>query len=156
MKKFCTCYIRCLQNAAVRWLIIIFWVLAAAAGVIWGLNGFLKSTSLTFTPSPGTMSYDAVNAYEKAFPNANSGEVLLVYVYTIDGSPLVPPPDTEGWEACYKMNPTTKSYEPGPFLEFAMDVNDTIHDYEYPQMIDSFTSYCDIADAFRSTEVGWL
>ena len=150
MKKICTGYIGCLKAPAVRWLIILFWLAAAVCGAVWGLNGFLHSTSLTFSPAPGTPSKAAVDAYQEAFPNANHGEVILVYVQSIDGSPLIPYP-ADWTEGCYVASgPDNKTFVPGTFLQFFNDMNSTINNYSYPQLISSFTSYCSIADVFRS------
>jgi len=148
MKKLCTGYIKCLLNPAVRWLIIFLWIAGAACGVIWGLNGFLKATSLTFSPAEGTPAKAAVDAYEKAFPDSNTGEIILVYVTSTDDQPLI----ANGTEAqgCYVQDSTNPNkYVKGPFLNMFDDLNTTIYDYSYPALIKSFTSYCTLADVFR-------
>ena len=169
MKKVCTNYITCLEKNVSRWLIILFWLLAAVAGVIWGLGGFLKSTSLTFSAAHGTPSKAASEAYKNAFPTKNAGEVILVYVESINGTELIGNGnDTLG---CY-VNTTAnasassglmyderysfdqslssdppKGFRAGNLLNMFHDLNASIYGFDYPELIASFTSYCTIADA---------
>jgi predicted RND superfamily exporter protein len=140
MEKACTSYVGILRSPVVRWCIILFWVLGAACGLIWGFNGFFSSTSLTFSPTDGTPSKAAATAYSEAFAGTHTGEAILAYVKSLDGSSLIP----QHGIGCYeKVNET---YVAGKLLNLFNDLNSTIFSYDYPQIIESITNYCDLAD----------
>jgi predicted RND superfamily exporter protein len=144
MKKVCATYIGCLRSPIARWAIILFWVLGAVAGVVWGLGGFFGSTTLTFNPTAGTPSEAAGDALAAAFPNATAGEVILVYVETLDGSAVVQTGNNT--RGCYEKDASSGAYEPSRLLHLVRDLNSTIYSYSDPQLIESFVSFCSIAD----------
>ncbi len=153
MNKICTCYIGRACTPAARWLIMIFWVLAAIFGGIFGLPGFLSATSLTFSPTPGTPSSDAAIAFQNEFPDSNNGQTILVYARSMDGSPLVPEPAS--WDqGCYLASgPDNKTYVEGPLLKLFLELNQTVSAYSYPEIVSSFTSFCSIADLYRTKPI---